>query len=491
MSTQEKINDLKDRRLNIEKGGKDKGLSPARIRIDKLLDLGSFVEVGKFVKHRSTSFNMSMKEAPADGVITGYGTIGGRLVYVYSQDASVLNGSVGEMHAKKIGNVYELAMKMGAPVIGLLDSAGLRLQEATDGLGGYGDIFLKQTLASGVIPQITVILGDCAGGAAVIPNIADFTIMLDRKARLFVNSPNTMEKETDYDTIGGAAVHSELTGTVDFVESTEEACLERVQALLDFLPSNNVDEPPVNELSDDLNRQCEILQENEPMETIIAQVADDQVLLEVKKNYGMSMAVGFIRLNGSTVGVVANREQKLDREACEKAAGFIHLCDAYNIPIVSFTNVTGFKASKEEEQGGLAKAIAKLTYALAHASVPKINMIVGEAYGSAYVTMNAKHIGADIVYAWPNAKVSVMNAESAVRIMYADEIKESGSGKEVIAEKVAEFEKNQSAPYAVAARGFIDDIIEPRCTRKRIIAALEMLVSKRDTRPLKKHGTML
>lgn len=492
MSTMDKINDLNNRRQVIEQGGNNAGLSKARERINLLLDPGSFVEVGAFVKHRSTDFNMVQKDAPADGVVTGHGTINGRLVYVYSQDGSVLGGSVGEMHAKKIANVYDMAMKMGAPVIHLLDSAGLRLQEATDGLQGYGEIFLQQTIASGVIPQISIVLGDCAGGASIIPGLTDFTFMVKDGAKLFVNSPNTMDKSANFDSIGSASIHSEKTGIVDIVAENEEECFAHVRLLVDMLPLNNVEDAPIYELSDDLNRTSENLNLGEQdLLTIIGELADNGQFLETKKSYGVAITTGFVRLYGSTVGIVGNKESHMDVDSCEKAASFINICDAFNIPVVSLTNVEGYVGSVEEEQKGLSKAIAKLTYAFANATVPKINVIVGTAYGSAYVAMNSKHIGADMVYAWPNASISVMNSDSAVRIMYADEIKASKAADEVIKDKVNEFNEVQASPYAAASRGYIDDIIEPANTRKHLLVALEMLISKRDQRPAKKHGTLL
>nr|WP_105616090.1 carboxyl transferase domain-containing protein [Vallitalea okinawensis] len=492
MSTMDKINDLNNRRHEIEQGGKNSGINKARERINFLVDPDSFVEVGAFVRHRSTNFNMVDKSAPADGVITGYGTVNGRLVYVYSQDASVLGGSLGEMHAKKIGNIYDLAMKMGAPIIGILDSAGIRLQESTDGLQGYGEIFLKQTVASGVIPQITVILGDCAGGASIIPNLSDFTFMNKEKAKLFVNSPNTMEKATEFDDIGSAKIHSEQTGIVDFVSANEGDCFTNVRLLVDMLPANNMEDAPVYELSDDLNRVSDVLNEQDiDCFTIINEIADNNIFLELKKDFGTAAITGFIRVNGITVGVVANKNNVLNIDACEKSAAFVNICDAYNIPVLTLTDVVGYEAAIAQEQKGLSKAIAKLTYAFANATCPKVNVIIREAFGSAYVAMNSKHIGADIAYAWPHAKISVMNADSAVRIMYAEEIKASDAANEVIREKMQEFDELQASPYAAASRGYIDDVIEPASTRKRVIVALEMLISKREQRPAKKHSTML
>lgn len=471
-------------------------------RINALLDDNSFVEIGGYVTARNTDFNLQHKEIPADGVITGYGVIDGNLVYVYSQDATVLNGALGEMHAKKIAKVYDLAMKMGAPVIGLIDCAGLRLQEATDALNGFGELYLKQTMASGVIPQITAIFGNCGGGLAIIPTLTDFTFMEEKNAKLFVNSPNALSENKSQDT-AGADFQSKETGIVDFT-GDEDAVIEQIRTLVNILPANNEDDNSYDECTDDLNRVCSDLA-NAKGDTSIAlsNISDDNFFYEVKKSYTKDMVTGFIRLNGMTVGAVANRTEVYDDEmnltdsykpelttnGCEKAAEFINFCDAFNIPVLTLTNVNGYKATVDEEKT-IAKAVAKLTYAFANATIPKVNVVIGEAFGSAYLAMNSKSIGADIVYAWPDAKIGMMQAQSAVKIMYADEINNADDATKLISEKSAEYEKLQSSALAAAKRGYVDDIIEACDTRKRIIAAFEMLYTKREDRPAKKHGTI-
>lgn len=472
-------------------------------RIDTLLDDNSFVEIGSYVTARSTDFNMTAQETAADGVLTGYGTIEGNLVYVYSQDAAVMGGSVGEMHAKKISNIYKMAMKMGAPVIGLLDCSGLRLQEASDALDAFGQMYLNQSLASGVIPQICAVFGGCGGGMAVSSAIADFVFM-ERNAKLYVNSPNALagNDETKCDT-ASAAFQSEEAGLVDGV-GTEEEILEQIRTLVSILPANNEDDMSYDECQDDLNRAAENL-EGWTGDTgkLLAEISDDYFFVELKKEYDPSMVTGFIRLNGSTVGCVANRteicgeegekaeefEAVLSARGCEKAAEFVNFCDAFNIPILTLVNVKGYKQCKCTEKK-IAKAAGRLTYAFANADVPKVSVLIGEAFGSAYVTMNSKSVGADIVYAWPQAKIGMMDAQSAVKIMYADEIAESSGAAALISEKAAEYEKLQASAEAAARRGYVDDIIKAAETRKRVIAAFEMLFTKREGRPSKKHGTV-
>lgn len=473
-------------------------------RIKQLLDEGSFVEIGGYVTARNTDFNMTAKETPADGVVTGYGTVNGGLVYVYSQDASVLGGSVGEMHAKKISNIYGMAMKMGAPVIGLIDCAGLRLQEATDALAGFGELYLSQSMASGVIPQICAIFGSCGGGMAVSAALADFTLMEEKTGRLFVNSPNTLDGnyKEKCDT-SSAKFQSEETGTVDFTGSETEV-LEQIRTLISILPANNEDDMSYEECTDDLNRLCEGLEgwagdTKEALKTI----SDDNFFFETKAGYGQAMVTGFIRLNGVTVGCVANRrevygengekERELDggltARGCERAAEMVNFCDAFNIPVLTLVNVNGYQAVKCTEKK-IAKAAAKLTYAYANATVPKVTVIVGKAYGTAYLTMASKAVGADVVYAWPGAEIGMMEAESAAKIMYADEIAQSDNAAVLIQEKAAAYRELQSSALAAAKRGYVDDIIEAQETRKRVIAAFEMLFTKREDRPAKKHGTV-
>ncbi len=472
-------------------------------RIRSLLDENSFVEIGGYVTARNTDFNMTAKETPADGVITGYGTIGGALVYVYSQDASVLGGSVGEMHAKKIANIYGMAMKMGAPVIGLIDCAGLRLQEATDALAGFGSLYLAQSMASGVIPQICGIFGSCGGGMAVSAALADFTLMEEKTGRLFVNSPNALDGNyrEKCDT-SSAKFQSEETGMADFT-GTEEEVLEQIRTLISILPANNEDDMSYDECEDDLNRVCEGLEgwAGDTKEALRA-ISDDNFFVETKAGYGPAMVTGFIRLNGMTVGCVANRteicgedgERKelsggLTSRGCEKAEKMVNFCDAFEIPVLTLVNVNGYQAVKCTEKK-IARAAAKLTYAYANATVPKVTVITGKAYGTTYLTMASKAVGADIVYAWPQAEIGMMDAASAAKIMYADEIAASEDAAALIAEKAGEYRELQSSAMAAAKRGYVDDIIEAKDTRKRVIAAFEMLFTKREDRPSKKHGTV-
>lgn len=466
-------------------------------RIMTLLDAGSFVEIGGAVTARNTDFNMQDKETPADGVITGYGVIDGNLVYVYSQDASVLNGAIGEMHAKKIANIYDMAMKMGAPVIGLIDCAGLRLQEATDALEAFGSLYLKQSMASGVVPQITAIFGTCGGGLSIVPSLADFTFM-EEKAKLFVNSPNAIAGNdiTKCDT-SSAAFQSKEAGLVDSV-GTEGEILEGIRTLVCMLPCNNEENVSYEECTDDLNRACEGMEAAAEDTTIaLSQISDDQIFFETKKEFAKDMVTGFVKLNGMTVGAVANRlkvyneegemteafDGALSADGAFKAAEFVEFCDAFNIPVLSLTNVSGFAASIYDEKH-LAKAAAKLVYAFANATVPKVNVVIGKAFGSAYVAMNSKSTGADMVFAWDNSEIGMMDASLAAKIMYA------GSDAATMKEKAAEYKELQASPYAAARRGYVDTIIAPADTRKYVIGAFEMLFTKREDRPMKKHGTV-
>ena len=457
-------------------------------RIATLLDEGSFVEIGGAVTARSTTFNLQEKAAPSDGVITGYGVIDGNLVYVYSQDADVLGGALGEMHAKKIARIYDMAMKMGAPVIGLIDCAGLRLQEATDALEAFGSLYHKQALASGVIPQVTAIFGMCGGGLAVVPGLTDFTFMEAKDGKLFVNSPNALEgNEISKCNTASAEYQSKTAGLVDGI-GAEAEILGQIRDLVCMLPANNEDDMSYEECTDDLNRICaDIANASEDTAIALAQIADNQILVETKKDYAKEMVTGFIRLNGMTVGVVANRSKVYNAEAeveaefdsvltvdgCKKATDFVNFCDAFSIPVLTLTNVTGFAATVESEKN-MASAVAKLTYAFANATVPKVNVIVGKAFGSAYVSMNSKSIGADLVYAWPTAEIGMMDAKLAAQIMYAD------ADAETLNEKAAEYKELQSSPNSAAARGYVD----------AIIGAFEMLFTKREDRPAKKHGTV-
>ena len=467
-------------------------------RIAAMLDEGSFVEIGGAVTARSTDFNLQAKETPSDGVITGYGVIDGNLVYVYSQDATVLKGAIGEMHAKKIANIYDMAMKMGAPVIGLIDCAGLRLQEATDALEAFGSLYYKQAMASGVVPQITAIFGMCGGGLAIVPGLTDFTFMESKEGKLFVNSPNALEgNEISKCDTSSAQYQSKTAGLVDGI-GTEEEILGQIRSLVCMLPANNEDDMSYSECYDDLNRVCADLENaSEDTGIALATISDNNIFFETKKDYAQDMVTGFIRLNGMTVGAVANRSKVYDAEgkaAAEfdtvltvdgayKAADFINFCDAFSIPVLTLTNVTGYAATKESEKD-MARSVAKLTYAFANATVPKVNVIVGKAYGSAYVAMNSKSIGADMVYAWPTSEIGMMDSALAAKIMYAD------ADADTLKEKASEYKELQSSPMAAARRGYVDAIIEPADTRKYVIGAFEMLFTKRENRLDKKHGTV-
>ena len=470
----------------------------ASTRIASLLDENSFVEIGGCVTARSTDFNLKQTETPSDGVITGYGVIDGNLVYVYSQDASVLGGTIGEMHAKKIARIYDMALKMGAPVIGLIDCAGIRLQEATDALNALGEIYAKQVLASGIIPQITAVFGTCGGGLALVPALTDFTFMESKKAKLFVNSPNALDgNEISKCDTSSAKFQSENAGLVDFT-GTEDEVLAGIRQLVTMLPANNEEDASYEECTDDLNRVCADLA-NAAGDTsiLLSNISDNQVFVETKADYAKEMVTGFIKLNGTTVGAVANRTEVygedgektgefdpvLTSKGTKKAAKFVKFCDAFNIPVLTLTNTTGFKADMHSERN-IAAAVAELTHTFADATVPKVNVIIGKAYGSAYVAMNSKAIGADLTYAWSDAKIGMMDAKLAAKIMYAD------ADAATINEKAAEYAELQSSVQSAARRGYVDTIIEAEDTRKYVIGAFEMLFTKREDRPAKKHGTV-
>ena len=458
--------------------------SPAGRRIAELLDGNSFVEIGGQVTARSTDFNLQEMNTPSDGVITGYGVIDGNLVYVYSQDASVLNGTLGEMHAKKIVRLYEMAGKMGAPVIGLIDCAGIRLQEGVDALNAFGEIYLQQTLASGVVPQITAVFGSCGGGLSVVPGLSDFTFMEEKDAKLFVNAPNTVagNRKEKCDS-ASAKFQAEEAGTVDMVGS-ESDILAQIRRLVTWLPANNEDDASYDECMDDLNRSCAELQGVQySAPFILSTISDGKEFFETKADYAKDMVTGFIRLNGVTVGTVANGEQEMSARGAQKAADFVNFCDAFNIPVLTVTNVKGYKASLCSERN-LAKAAARLTYAFANATVPKVNVIAGEAFGSAYVTMNSKGLGADLVFAWKDAKIGMMDAGMAAKVMYADADAQTQS------EKAKEYAALQDSVEAAARRGYVDAVIDAADTRKQVIGAFEMLFTKREGRPDKKHGTV-
>lgn len=472
------------------------GKSKAADRIAALLDESSFVEIGSQVTARSTDFNLAEEKAASDGVITGYGLIDGNLVYVYSQDASVLGGSVGEMHVKKIVRLYSLAMKMGAPVIGLIDSAGMRLQESTDALNAFGMLYRRMAFASGVIPQITAVLGKCGGSLAVAAGMSDFVFMEDSSAKLFVNSPNALAGNKEENT-AGAKFQSEMSGLADFV-GTEEEILTNIRTLVSILPANNADEAPVADAGDDLNRICENIEGAAGDAAILlSQISDGNLFCEVKAACAKEMVTGFIKLNGVTVGAVANRTEAYDEKGektedykpllsakgLEKAERFVRFCDAFDIPVLTVTNAAGFCADKHNEFR-IARAAARFSYALANATVPKVNVITGQAFGAGYMIMNSQALGADITFAWKEARIGMMDAKLAAGIMY------DGSDAQTVSEKASEYEKLQQSVDAAAERGYVDTVIEAGDTRKMLIGAYEMLYTKAEERPDKKHGTV-
>lgn len=454
----------------------------ARARIDSLLDANSFVEIGALVKARATDFNLKQTDTPSDGVVTGYGVIDGRLVYVYAQDGNVLGGSVGEMHAKKIAGLYDLALKTGAPVIGLIDSAGLRLEESTDALNAFGEIYLKQSLASGVIPQITAVFGNCGGGLAISSGLADFTFMESSKAKLFVTAPNAIEGNRVEKCDTASAEYQYSIGNVDAI-GTEAEIFAGIRDLVSMLPDNNAD-VAIIECEDDLNRATENI-DNADVATRVAMIADNGVVFECRPGYADCIMTALIRLNGATVGVVANNNA--DKEICaggaEKAADFVNFCDAFEIPVLTLTDVASFKASEMSEKR-IAKAMAKLVSAFANATVPKVNLVCGKAYGSAFVAMNSKALGADMTFAWPEAEIGCMDAKAAAKIIAG------ADGADAISKAESDYAELQNNVNSAAARGYVDTIVAPVDTRKYIIGAFEMLANKAVEGPAKKHGTV-
>ncbi len=514
MGTKDRINDLFIRKQKVEEGGgvekvakqHASGKLTARERLDKLFDSGSFVEIDAFVETRAIDFDMQKKKVPGDGVVTGYGTIDGRLVFVSSQDFTVIGGSLGEAHAKKITKVMDMAMKMGAPFISINDSGGARIEEGIDALSGYGDIFFRNTLASGVIPQISVIMGPCAGGAVYSPAITDFVFMVEKTSYMFITGPQVIKSVTGedvtFETLGGADVHNSQSGVAHFKSSSEEECLNDIRRLISFLPDNNLTDPQVLSDIDDINRIDASLADiisgnsNKPYNImdIINTVVDNGDFFEVQKHFAKNIVVGFARLNGKTVGVVANQPNVmagvLDVNSADKGARFIRFCDSFNIPIVSFTDTAGYLPGTGQEYSGVIRHGAKLLYAFSEATVPKVNVIVRKAYGGAYIAMNSKHLGADVVFAWPTAEIAVMGPEGAANIIFRKEIAASEDPVSKREQRIEEYRNKFSNPYIAAARGYVDDVIDPATTRPRLINALEMLAGKRENRPAKKHGNI-
>jgi len=483
-----------------------KGKLTARERLDLLLDEGSFVELDRFVTHRSTDFGLDQQVIPGDGVVTGWGRIEGRLVYVFSQDFTVFGGSLSEAHAEKICKVMDLALRNGAPVIGLNDSGGARIQEGVVSLGGYADIFLRNTLASGVIPQISAILGPCAGGAVYSPAITDFIFMVRGLSYMFVTGPNVVKtvthEEVTFDELGGADIHGGTSGVSHFVHDTEPEAIQAIRELVGYLPLNNLDDPPLRPTEDPPDRREEALLDLVPdasskpydMHGVIGRVVDDGTFLEVQRGYAENIVVGFARLGGQPVGIVANQPAVLagvlDINASLKAARFIRFCDCFNLPVVTFVDVPGFLPGVAQEHGGIIKHGAKLLFAYCEATVPKLTVITRKAYGGAYDVMSSKHIRGDVNLAWPSAEIAVMGPKGAVEILFKDEIARADDAASATARLIDEYTGKFAHPYAAAARGYIDDIIDPRDTRPRLIEALRTLRTKRDRNPSKKHGNI-
>ncbi|MCC7010405.1 MAG: acyl-CoA carboxylase subunit beta [Acidobacteria bacterium] len=478
----------------------------ARERIDLLFDPGSFEELDKLVTHRCRDFGMEQEIVPGDGVVSGHGRVDGRPVFAFAQDFTVFGGSLSETNAAKIVKVMDLAVKLGAPIVGLNDSGGARIQEGVVSLGGYADIFLRNTLASGVVPQISAILGPCAGGAVYSPAITDFTIMVDGSSYMFVTGPDVIRTVTHEDVtkeeLGGATTHNATSGVAHFAVPDDRACLQLVRELLGYLPSNNLDDAPRRETSDPSDREEAALdalvpeQPNQPydMHELIGAVVDDGVFLEVQRQFARNIIVGFARLAGQPVGIVANQPAVLagclDIDASVKAARFVRFCDAFNIPLVTFEDVPGFLPGVRQEHGGIIRAGAKLLYAYAEATVPKITVITRKAYGGAYCVMASKHIRTDFNYAFPTAEIAVMGPEGAVNVLYRRELAEAADAPALRAELVAEFRAKLANPFVAASRGFVDEIIAPRRTRTKLIAALATLAHKRDRNPPRKHGNI-
>ena len=515
MSTNsEKIMALQNNREKARLGGGTEriekqhaaGKNTARERLDILFDEGTFVEVDTFAESRAVEFGMAKKRMPGDGVVTGYGSVNGRLVFAASQDFTVIGGSLGEMHAKKITKVMDMAVKTGAPFVSLNDSGGARIEESLDALYGYGEIFIRNTHISGVIPQISVILGPCAGGAVYSPAITDFIFMVEKTGNMFITGPQVVASVTGENVtaeeLGGAQAHSVKSGVAHFREPDEATCFKDLKRLLDFIPDNNLSDCPQDLTTKHVVEMIPELDEIIPdsanraynMLDVLTKIVDGGDFLEIQKDFAKNIIIGFGRINGGTVGFVANQPNylagSLDVNSSDKAARFVRFCDAFNVPIVSLTDVPAFLPGVDQEHNGIIRHGAKLLYAFSEATVPKINVILRKAYGGAYIAMNSKHLGADMVFAWPMAEIAVMGPDGAANIIFRKEISGADDPVAMRNEKINEYKEKFSNPYVAAGRGYVDDVILPRETRIRIANALEMLASKRETRPSKKHGNI-
>jgi len=514
MSTQDRLDHLRKLRSEAMLGGGQaridkqhaKGSMTARERIDLLLDKGSFEEFDMFKTHRCRDFGMDKQVYPGDGVVTGHGTIDGRPVYVFAQDFTVLGGSLSETFAEKICKIMDLAMKNGAPVIGLNDSGGARIQEGIESLAGYSEIFQRNVMSSGVIPQISAIFGPCAGGAVYSPALTDFIVMVQQKSYMFLTGPKVVKSVTHEDVteeeLGGANMHASRSGVVDYPAPTGEDAIAYIRKMLSFMPQNNLENPPMVPCEDPWNRATPDLDEIVPenpnaaydMKEIILQTVDNRDFLEVKENFAPNILVGFARYNGMSVGIVANQPAHLsgvlDIDSSVKGARFVRFCDCFNIPVVTFVDVPGFLPGTAQEYGGVIRNGAKILYAYAEATIPKVTVITRKAYGGAYCVMSSKHLRGDINYSWPTGEIAVMGAKGAAGVLYGREAKAADDPKAFLAEKEKEYQNTVANPYVAAQRGYIDDIIEPAETRKRIVKALQLIRDKRDSNPMKKHGNI-
>ncbi len=514
MDMYDKINELYDKRRAVELGGGDdriekqheKGKLTARERIDLLVDEGTFVELNPYMEHRSVDFGMEKGSAPGEGVVTGYGKVNGRLIFLFAQDFTVYGGALGEMHAKKIASAMDLAVKNKAPFVGLNDSGGARIQEGVLSLDGYGHVFYRNSIYSGVIPQISVILGPCAGGAVYSPAITDFVFMVEKTSQMFITGPKVIETVTgeqiSSEELGGASVHGAISGNAHFSCPTEQDALSQVRDLLGYLPQHNEELPPktkVEYAGDDFLYNLPDIVPFDParpydVRKVLEMVVDDQSFMEVQKSFAKNAVIGFARIGGRSVGLVANQPKVmaggLDINSSDKISRFIRMCDCYNVPLITFEDVTGFFPGVKQEHGGIIRHGAKILYAYSEATVPKITVITRKAYGGAYVALNSKAIGADLVFAWPNAEIAVMGPHGAANIIFAKEIRESSNPEETRQNKIEEYREKFANPYVAAANGMVDDVIDPRETRQKLLQSLEMLEKKTEERPKKKHGNI-